>query len=70
MKEQPMSILYDLGGSVVRLEEVMYLKKQRSKMEWLILMVFTRGATHLLYFKTEEDRDKEYDKMVKTMKEY
>jgi len=64
------SILYDLGGSVVRLEEVMYLKKQRGKMEWLILMVFRRGATDLLYFKTEEERNKEYDKMVKTMKEY
>jgi len=64
------SILYDLGGSVVRLEEVIYLKQQRSKMQWLILMVFKSGQTDLLYFKDEKDRNAEYDKMVKTMKEY
>ena len=65
-----MSILYDLGGSVIRLEKVMYLKKQRAKMQWLILIVLEGGTTDLLYFKTEEDRDGEFDKMVKTMKEY
>ena len=65
-----MSVLYDLGGSVVRLEEIMYLKKQRAKTQWLILMCFKRGATDLLYFENEKDRNAEYDKMVKTMKEY
>ena len=65
-----MSVLYDLGGSVIRLEKVIYLKKQRSKTQWLILIVLEGGTTDLLYFENEKDRNAEYDKIVQAIKRY
>ena len=65
-----MSVIYEFPDIVIRLEEVSVLKRYRGKNEWYILFVLKGGSGgENRIYKTEEERDAEYDKIVKIMKD-